>query len=202
MALIQEVGRLSYRSFYLLEAHGPEIRGMLPSAWSLRLSGLNIIIGVPGVSDWPRRLQPPIDSVYKREFALRLVCRSHRCGVAIGLACASARGGAGAELIESTSLSIVHQKPDDYESSIEPREFRSLVRRIHEARTALGPGGAPALSSAEAAYSRRMTKYPVSARGITSGAVLGPKDVVLRRLAADADRYLRSLDSYWDDRCK
>jgi len=127
---------------------------------------------------------------YRREFGLPVGYADHTDAESpLALVIPLLAVAAGADVIEKHITFGRDQKPDDYESAIEPTEFRTMVNRIRETETSLGNRGLPALSSAETVYAKRMKKYPVASHFIKSGDLLSQDDFIFRRLSEETDAY-------------
>ena len=189
--LIREVGSTNLP--VLLSLGGTLPRDTWHAADCLVRSGCQDVTLILGFQAFPTGIaEANLRSVewYRREFGLPVGYADHTDAESpLALVIPLLAVAAGADVIEKHITFDRYQKPDDYESAIEPDEFRTMVKRIREAETALGIGGIPALSSAEVAYARRMKKYPVASRIIKSGDCLRQDDILFRRLAEDTGAY-------------
>ena len=195
MPLIQEVGATNLP--VILSLGGTRPRDTWHAADCLVRAGCQDVTLLVGFQAFPTRIADSnLHSIawYRREFGLAVGYADHTDAESpLALVVPLLAVAAGAAVIEKHITFDRDQKPDDYESAIEPEEFRTMVHRIREAETALGASGIPALSSAEVAYARRMKKYPVASRFIRSGDLLSHDDVLFRRLGEDTDAYPADL---------
>lgn len=87
----------------------------------------------------------------------------------------------GATVIEKHITTRREDKLEDFEAALGLAEFAQLVRYLDTAATALGDGGIPADSAAEARYRAVVRKRLVAARDLPAGTVLRREDVAFKR---------------------
>ena len=93
--------------------------------------------------------------------------------------------GMGADVIEKHLTLCRPLRREDHESALNPDEFATMVARVREAASTLGPGGY-AMSAADLAYRKTMKKHVVARRDLPAGTRLGENDIVFRRTNSDA----------------
>jgi len=101
---------------------------------------------------------------------------------------------AGAETLEKHFTHNRSGKPEDYESSFELDEFRTLVKKIREAELILGRAGIPEPSKAEKIYSKKMKKFPLVVKNIKSGNALSVDNVKYQRISTETEVYPANLN--------
>ncbi|KKU13871.1 MAG: NeuB family protein [Candidatus Magasanikbacteria bacterium GW2011_GWC2_45_8] len=103
--------------------------------------------------------------------------RYELCGVAIGK---------GACLVEKHITSDRLLKMEDYESALNPAEFKEFVEHIRGLDRALGPE-ALNLSPTEEKYRKGTKKHIVAGRDLPSGSTIREIDIAMKRTAEEYD---------------
>lgn len=97
--------------------------------------------------------------------------------------------GAGAVVLEKhLTLSKIMQF-EDYESALDPDEFRDFTRILRACSEAFGESVAVddfGMSEAEQAYRKMIRRHVVARRDLQKGSPVAPTDLMLKRTSADA----------------
>lgn len=93
--------------------------------------------------------------------------------------------GAGARVIEKHITLDRAQKGVDYQSALEPSEFKLFVQRLRCAQKALGKRTFLPLSESDLKYRQFQKKSIVAKRDIQKGDVVSPQDIVFLRSSGD-----------------
>jgi sialic acid synthase SpsE len=102
-------------------------------------------------------------------------------------ALAAAAVGAGATVIEKHLTLGRGMKLEDYESALNPDEFREFAGVVRACAEALGTVAAAddfGMSEAERRYRAAIRRHVVAARALAAGTSLQPADLLLRRTSA------------------
>lgn len=89
--------------------------------------------------------------------------------------------GMGATVIEKHVTLDRAAKGVDWYSSLNPDEFARFIRAVRQAEAAIG-ANSEAFAESERDYRKIVKKHWVAARGLARGRVLGPQDVVMKRV--------------------
>jgi sialic acid synthase SpsE len=89
--------------------------------------------------------------------------------------------GFGANVIEKHMTHDRSMKGEDYESALNPDEFKALVGYIREVQKAYGTTSFEALSAEELRYRQVSRKRTVAARIIKKGEKIGKEDILFKR---------------------
>lgn len=95
--------------------------------------------------------------------------------------------GAGATVIEKHLTLGRSMQLEDFESALNPDEFRQFVATMRGCAAALGQCADAddfAMSAAEVGYRQTIRRHVVAARDLPAGATLSPQDLVLKRTPA------------------
>jgi N,N'-diacetyllegionaminate synthase len=99
-------------------------------------------------------------------------------------ALASAAVGAGARVIEKHLTLGRNMELEDFESALNPDEFQEFVTLLHSVATGVGVARDTSdfgMSKAEVGYRQWIRRHVVAARELSSGQLLAPEDLVLKR---------------------
>lgn len=193
IALLDEVAQSAARRVFLGAggAHLSEIEEAV-----LRLPGKNVVV-LLGFQGYPT----PTDT--NQISRVRFLCdRFGASGKRVELgfadhaapdsplryALAATALGAGATVIEKHLTLGKAMMLEDYESALNPDEFKEFSQVIRECSVALGrvgSGNSFGMSDAEDSYRKMIRRHVVSAREIPAGTVLSPADLVLKRTAVE-----------------
>jgi len=88
---------------------------------------------------------------------------------------------AGAKVIEKHLTLNRAKKSYDYYSALNPDEFMSFVKYVHQMSRALGSGELKTLSKAELNYRDNMKKFAVTTKDLNTGSLLNSADLAFRR---------------------
>lgn len=103
--------------------------------------------------------------------------------------------GAGVTVLEKHITTALVLKEEDYESALNPDEFSVYVDNMQKAFSAMTYAGVSdqtyTLSASEQGYRKAMKKHVVVTRDLSSGEVLTPDDLALKRTSA-------SEGIFWD----
>lgn len=93
--------------------------------------------------------------------------------------------GAGVQVLEKHITTSVVLKEEDYESALNPDEFKQYVFNMQQAAAAMGvvnlQANDYAMSASETNYRKKMKKHVIAQRTINAGAVLTEDDLSLKR---------------------
>jgi len=87
----------------------------------------------------------------------------------------------GAQVIEKHVTLDRAAKGVDYYSAMEPTELKEFIKHVRKAETALG-SRPDVFSQAERKYRSAMKKHWVAARPLTSGTILSPSELIIKRV--------------------
>ena len=93
--------------------------------------------------------------------------------------------GAGFEVLEKHLTLGKVMEMEDYESALNPDEFKEFVYVIRECSSSLGPSGGTSndfnMSKSEKKYRKEIRRHVVSTRKLSKGKIIKPDDVCLKR---------------------
>lgn len=104
------------------------------------------------------------------------------------LALASAAVGAGARVIEKHLTLGRNMELEDFESALNPDQFKEFCTTLRDVASAMGETTAAAdygMTDSEAGYRKMIRRHVVAARDLAPGEVVTAQDIVLKR--ADID---------------
>lgn len=87
----------------------------------------------------------------------------------------------GARIIEKHITFNRAEKGEDYESALNPHEFKTLVKYIRESESALGDSHWKPLSDSQMSYRRIVLKRAVAASNIQRGSFINESNVTFKR---------------------
>ena len=116
-------------------------------------------------------------------------------GLKYGLACAAI--GAGAQVLEKHLTLGKVMKIEDYESALNPDEFKEFVYIMHECALACGNliniSNDFNMSLSEKKYRKNIRRHVVSSKDLKKGSIIQPSDLILKRSSSEKVIYDMSL---------
>ena len=112
--------------------------------------------------------------------------------------------GAGYKVLEKHLTLGKVMEMEDYESALNPDEFKEFVYTIRECTSSLGPSNETSsdfnMSKSEKKYRKTIRRHVVSTRELTKGNIIKPDDVCLKRTSES--KVIYDIKSVYNKRLK
>jgi sialic acid synthase SpsE len=193
VALLDEVAQSAIHRVFL-GAGGAHLSEIEEAVSKLRMKSVVVLLGFQGYptptdTNQISRVRFLVDHLSTRMENIEIGFADHATPESpLKYALSAAALGAGAAVIEKHLTLSKTMKLEDYESALNPDEFKDFAELMRECYSALGKvelRDTFGMSENETNYRKTIRRHVVSSREISTGTVLSPADLVLKRTASN-----------------